>query len=75
METSRPETPWFPLVYDELRRIARRCLAGQRSGHTLQPTALVHEAYLRLARRDSVELAELRPLLRHGSPDDVANPI
>jgi RNA polymerase sigma-70 factor, ECF subfamily len=42
-----------PLVYDELRRIARRCLAGQRSGHTLQPTALVHEAYLRLARRDS----------------------
>jgi RNA polymerase sigma factor (TIGR02999 family) len=42
------------LVYDELRRIARRCLAGQRSDHTLQPTALVHEAYLRLVRRDSV---------------------
>ncbi|MGA8153944.1 MAG: sigma-70 family RNA polymerase sigma factor [Terriglobales bacterium] len=41
-----------PLVYDELRRIARRCLAGQRSGHTLQPTALVHEAYLRLAKVD-----------------------
>ena len=37
-----------PLVYDGLRRIARRCLAAQRSGHTLQPTALVHEAYLRL---------------------------
>ena len=44
-----------PLVYDELRRIARRCIAGQRSDHTLQPTALVHEAYLRLARRDSVD--------------------
>ena len=43
------------LVYDELRRIARRCLAGQRNNHTLQPTALVHEAYLRLARRDSVD--------------------
>jgi len=43
-----------PLVYEELRRIARRCLAGQRSGHTLQPTALVHEAYLRLVGRDSV---------------------
>jgi RNA polymerase sigma factor (TIGR02999 family) len=43
-----------PLVYGELRRIARRCLAGQRSGHTLQPTALVHEAYLRLIRCDSV---------------------
>lgn len=44
-----------PLVYDELRKIARRCLAGQRRSHTLQPTALVHEAYLRLARRDSME--------------------
>jgi len=43
-----------PLVYDELRRIARRCLVSQGSGHTLQPTALVHEAYLRLVRRDSV---------------------
>jgi RNA polymerase sigma factor (TIGR02999 family) len=43
-----------PLVYEELRRIARRCLAGQRSGHTLQPTALVHEAYLRLVGRGSV---------------------
>jgi len=43
-----------PLVYDELRRIARKCLIGQRSDHTLQPTALVHEAYLRLVRRDSV---------------------
>ena len=41
-----------PLVYDELRRIARRCLAGQRSSHTLQPTALVHEAYLRLTNAD-----------------------
>ena len=39
-----------PLVYDELRRIARKCLAGQRSGHTLQPTALVHEAYIRLVK-------------------------
>ncbi len=42
-----------PIVYDELRRIARKCLAGQRSGHTLQPTALVHEAYLRLVNRGS----------------------
>lgn len=42
-----------PYVYDELRRIARRCLASQVRDHTLQPTALVHEAYLRLARRDA----------------------
>lgn len=38
----------LPLVYDELRGIARAHLARQRAGHTLQPTALVHEAYLRL---------------------------
>ena len=43
-----------PLVYDELRRIARKCLTGQRNDHTLQPTALVHEAYLRLVRPDGV---------------------
>src|SRR5437763_5636629 len=38
-----------PLVYDELRRIAHRHMGGQRPGHTLQTTALVNEAYLRLA--------------------------
>lgn len=36
------------LVYDELRRLAARHLAHENPGHTLQPTALVHEAYLRL---------------------------
>jgi RNA polymerase sigma factor (TIGR02999 family) len=43
-----------PLVYDELRRMARHCLAGQRPDHTLQSAALVHEAYLRLVGRSSV---------------------
>lgn len=38
----------MPLVYGELRRLARHYLQKERSGHTLQPTALVHEAYLRL---------------------------
>ena len=37
-----------PIVYDELRRLARRSLAGERSAGTLQATALVHEAFLRL---------------------------
>ena len=37
-----------PLVHDELNRIARRCMAGERVGHSLQATALVNEAYLRL---------------------------
>jgi len=40
----------IPLVYEELRRVASRCLVGQRGDHTLQPTALVHEAYLRLVK-------------------------
>jgi RNA polymerase sigma factor (TIGR02999 family) len=43
-----------PLVYDELRRVARRCLIGQRPDHTLQSTALVHEVYLRLVSQESV---------------------
>jgi RNA polymerase sigma factor (TIGR02999 family) len=38
----------LPLVYDELRRLAKRRLANEAPGHTLQATALVHEAYLRL---------------------------
>ena len=38
----------LPLVYDELRKIAGRYLKKERSGHTLQPTALVHEAYMKL---------------------------
>jgi len=45
----------MPLVYDELRRIAGRCLDQERADHTLQPTALAHEAYLRL-----VDLRQMR---------------
>jgi RNA polymerase sigma factor (TIGR02999 family) len=42
----------LPLAYNELRKIAARKMMGQRRGHTLQPTALVHEAYLRLINPD-----------------------
>ena len=42
----------LPLAYDELRRIAASKMQSQRAGHTLQPTALVHEAYLRLLGPD-----------------------
>jgi len=45
----------LPLVYAELRRIAARQLRRERDGHTLQPTALVHEAYLRLVEQCSVD--------------------
>ena len=42
----------MPLVYNELRRIAHRYLQNERPGHTLQSTALVHEAYVRLTGQD-----------------------
>ena len=41
----------MPVVYDELRRLAAARIAGERPGQTLQATALVHEAYLRLVRQ------------------------
>lgn len=45
----------LPLVYEELRHIAARQLVRERVGHTLQPTALVHEAYLRLVDQRRVD--------------------
>ncbi len=47
----------LPLVYEELRRLAAHKMAHEAAGHTLQPTALVHEAWLRLAGAG----AEARP--------------
>jgi len=44
----------MPLVYEELHSLADRLLRGERKGHTLQPTALVHEAYLRLVDQSRV---------------------
>lgn len=43
----------LPLVYKDLRREAARQLSSERAGHTLQPTALVHEAYLRLTNNEN----------------------
>jgi RNA polymerase sigma factor (TIGR02999 family) len=45
---SRATAELLPIVYDELRRLARLRMANERAGHTLEATALVHEAYLRL---------------------------
>lgn len=44
----------FPLVYDELRSIARRRLRAERAGHTLDTSGLVHEAYFKLVQLDRV---------------------
>jgi len=61
-----------PLVYRELRQVAARLLRGERTGHTLQPTALVHELYLRLVEQDRADwkdrahfLAVAAKLMRH----------
>jgi RNA polymerase sigma factor (TIGR02999 family) len=45
----------FPIVYDELRRIASRHLARERADHTLSTTALVHEAYIKLVDQSKAE--------------------
>jgi RNA polymerase sigma factor (TIGR02999 family) len=44
----------LPLVYGEVRKVAARALRAEREGHTLQPTALVHEAYLRMVEQKGV---------------------
>jgi RNA polymerase sigma-70 factor (ECF subfamily) len=46
--------PLLEIVYDELRRIARERMSAERKGHTLDPTALVHEAYLRLVSDSAI---------------------
>jgi RNA polymerase sigma-70 factor, ECF subfamily len=45
---TKPADELFPVIYGELRRVAGRYLARERQNHTLQPTALVHEAWLKL---------------------------
>jgi RNA polymerase sigma-70 factor (ECF subfamily) len=50
----RAASKLIPLVYDEMRRLARAYMRRERSDHTLQPTALVHEAFLKLVQQRSV---------------------
>jgi RNA polymerase sigma factor (TIGR02999 family) len=50
-----PADELFPLIYGELRRVARRYLDRERRDHTLQPTALVHEAWLKLRKERGAE--------------------
>jgi RNA polymerase sigma factor (TIGR02999 family) len=60
---ARPDRPdaaaldrFVPAVYDELRRVARAQLRGEQANHSLQPTALVHEVYLRLVNVDRMTI-------------------
>lgn len=50
-------------AYPELRELARRMMRNERRGHTLEPTALVHEAYLRLLRQEGLENADRGTIL------------
>jgi RNA polymerase sigma factor (TIGR02999 family) len=52
--SGHPSDELLAVLYDELRRLARHRMGREREGHTLQPTALVHEAYLRLTEGQSV---------------------
>ncbi len=62
METGDPHAAeqLLPLVYDELRKLAARRLAQEKPGQTLQATALVHEAYLRLVDVEKAQLWDSR---------------
>jgi RNA polymerase sigma factor (TIGR02999 family) len=53
----------MPCIYDELKRIAAGYLRGERPGHTLQPTALVHEAYLRMVHLHSPKIENRKHFL------------
>ena len=59
----------MPLVYDELRRLAALHLRTERADHTLQPTALVHEAYLLLLKQEK-GVARPCAVFSSGRPDD-----
>jgi RNA polymerase sigma-70 factor (ECF subfamily) len=52
---ARAESALFELLLPDLRRIAGCCFRGERAGHTLQPTALVNEAFVRLARARNID--------------------
>lgn len=56
MATDEPLAQYMPLVYEQLRELAARRLRQERSGHTLQPTALVNEVYLKFQRQQALEV-------------------
>jgi RNA polymerase sigma factor (TIGR02999 family) len=61
------EAELVPLVYEDLRRLAARHMRGERPGHTLQPTALVHEAYARLIGHEAAACQNRAHFLRVAS--------
>jgi len=64
----------FPLVYEEMRKVASQKMAHEAPGHTLQSTELVHEAWLRLAGSPSHEWQKPRSLLWRRRRSHAAHP-
>jgi RNA polymerase sigma factor (TIGR02999 family) len=64
----------MPLVYDELRRLARQQMRRERAGHTLQTTALVNEAYLRLVNQDRAQWQNRAQFFRGCGTTDAPHP-
>ena len=64
----------FPLVYDELRRMAARKLRGERADHTLCTTALVHEAWLELSKLNRIQWQNRIALPGHRGTGDAPHP-
>jgi RNA polymerase sigma factor (TIGR02999 family) len=64
---AEPLVDLMPSVYEELRHLAADYLRGERPGHTLQPTALVHEAYLRLLRQGQTSWHDRAHVLGFGA--------
>lgn len=54
----------LPAVYDEMRNLASRMMSGERAGHSFQTTELVHEAYMRLAKLEKIDLANRQHMMR-----------
>lgn len=61
----------FPLVYDELKKQARRYLSAERVEHTLQPTALLHEAYLKMVDRTVLSAEKRGGAAQRFSAEDI----
>jgi DNA-directed RNA polymerase specialized sigma24 family protein len=65
--TAEPGVEFAQGLYDDLRRIAGQMLRRERPGHTLQPTALVHEAYLRMASQNGFDTRDRSRVLALGA--------
>ncbi|QDV69809.1 RNA polymerase sigma factor [Rosistilla carotiformis] len=58
---------WDPSIYDELHRMAEKALAGERAGHSMQPTLLVNDAFLRLQDQRNVDPGDRSMMLAAGA--------